>query len=187
MLKLLWLCIEDLITAAMRLFIPFTKFHSHQHPPWFTPQIRHHIKHLRTLCHKLRQHPSDHITTKVNSFEALLHEEIASAKNSYESSLINDFALADSNKIYSYIRNITKTRSIPSTIHFDSLAASSDLDKANLFNHYFHSVFINTSSLPSVDDLPDLSHTINSVEFTEMEVYDVLISLDPNKASHRKN
>jgi len=167
----------------MRLFIPFTKFHSHQHPPWFTPQIRHHIKRLHTLHRKLRQHPSDHIAAKVNSLKALLHEEITSAKNSYESSLINDFALADNKKIYSYIGNITKTRSIPSTIYFDSLTASSDLDRANLFNHYFHSVFTNTSSLPSIDDLPDLSHTINSVEFTEMEVYNVLISLDPNKAS----
>ena len=38
----IWLYIKDLITATMRLFIPFTKFHSHQHPSWFTPQIRHH-------------------------------------------------------------------------------------------------------------------------------------------------
>jgi len=83
----------------MRLFIPFTKFHSHQHPPWFTPQIRHHSKHLCTLHRKLRQHPSNHIAAKVSSLEVLLHEEITSAKNSYESSLINDFALAGNNKI----------------------------------------------------------------------------------------
>ena len=84
-------------------------------------------------------------------------------ENGYESSLINDFALANSNKIHSYIRNITKSRSIPSTLHFDSLTASSDSDKAGLFNQYFHSVFINLSSSLSIDDLPDLSHTINSV------------------------
>ena len=92
-------------------------------------------------------------------------------------------ALANSNKIYNYIRNITKSRSIPSTVHFDSLTASSDSDKAGLFNQYFHSVFIYTSSSLSIDDLPDLSHAINSVEFTEMEVYDALSSLDTNKAS----
>ena len=165
------------------LYIPFTKFYSHQHPPWFTSDTRHHIKRLRTLRRKFRLHPSDEMAAKIESLEVLLQEKITLAKNSYESSLINDFALANSNKIYSYIRNITKSTYIPSTVHFDSLTASSDSDKAGLFNQYFHSVFINTSSSPSIDDLPDLSHTINSVEFTEMEVYDALSSLDPNKAS----
>ena len=122
------------------------------------------------------------MAAKIKSLEVLLQEKITLAKNSYESSLTNDFAVANSNKIYSYIRNITKSRCIPSTVHFDSLTASSDSDKAGLFNQYFHSVFTNTSSSLSIDDLPDLSHTINSVEFTEMEVYDALSSLDPNKA-----
>ena len=102
----------------MRLYIPYTKVCSHQHPPWFTPDIRHHIKHLRirTLCHKFRLHPSDEMAAKVKSLEILLQEKIRLAKNSYETSLINDFALANSNKIYGYIRNITKSRSIPSTV-----------------------------------------------------------------------
>ena len=178
-----WLYIEDVINTAMRLYIPYTKVCSHQHPPWFTPDIRHHIKRLRTLRRKFRLHPSDEMAAKVKSLEILLQEKIRLAKNSYETSLINDFALANSNKIYSYIRNITKSRSIPSTVHFDSLTANFDSEKASLFNQYFYSVFITTSSSPSIDDLPGLSNTINSVEFTEMEVYEVLSSLDPNKAS----
>ena len=166
-----WLYIEDVINTAMRLYIPYTKFCSHQNPPWFTSDIRHHIKCLRTLRRKFRLHPSDEMAAKVKSLEILLQEKIRLAKNSFESSLINDFALANSNKIYSYIRNITKSKSIPSTVHFDSLTASSDSKKASLFNQYFYSVFIYTSSSPSTDDLPDLSNIINSVEFTEMEVY----------------
>ena len=110
----------------------------------------------------------------------VLQEKISSAKDSYESSLINNFAHANNNKIYSHIRNITKSISIPSTVHFDSLAASSD--KANLFNHYFHSVFTNTSNLPSINVLPDLLYTINSVEFTKMEVYDNLISFNSKQS-----
>ena len=178
-----WLYIEDVINTAMRLYIPYTKVCSHQHPPWFTPDIRDHFKSLRTLHCKFRLHPSDEMAAKVKSLEILIQEKIRLAKNSYETSLINNFALANSNKIYSYIRNITKSRSIPSTVNFDSLTASSDSEKASLFNQYFYSVFISTSSSPSIDDLPDLSNTINSVEVTEMEVYEVLSSLDPNNAS----
>ena len=112
------------------------------------------------------------MAAKVKLLAVLLQEKISLAKDSYESSLINNFALANNNKIYSYIRNITKPRSIPSTAHFNSLVASSDSD---LFNYYFHSVFTNTSSLPSINDLPDLSYIINSIKFIEMEVYDDLI------------
>ena len=129
-----WLYIKDVINTAMRLYIPYTKVCFHQHPPWFTPDIRHHIKRLRALRRKFRLHPSDEMAAKVKSLEILLQEKIRLAKNSYETSLINDFALANSNKIYSYIRNITKSRSIPSTVHFDSLTASSDSEKAIVYS-----------------------------------------------------
>ena len=71
-----WLYIEDVINTAMRLYIPYTKVCSHQHPPWFTPDIRHHIKRLRTLRHKFRLHPSDEMAVKVKSLEILLQEKI---------------------------------------------------------------------------------------------------------------
>ena len=84
----------------MRLYIPYTKVCSHQHPLWFTPDIRHHIKRLHTLRRKFRLHPSDKMVAKVIiSFEILLQVKIRLAKNSYETFLINDFALANSNKI----------------------------------------------------------------------------------------
>ena len=59
---------------------------------------------------------------------------------------------------------------------------ATDIDKANLFNCYFYSVFSSPTSLPSTDDLPESSHSLNVIEFTETEVYKALTSLDPNKA-----
>ena len=97
----IWLYIEKVITTAMRLFIPFTKFYSHQHLLWFTSDIRHHIKCLRTLRRKFRHHPSDQMAVNVKSLEVLLQEKISLAKNSYESPLINNFAQANNNKILS--------------------------------------------------------------------------------------
>ena len=81
---------EDVINTAMRLYISFTKFYSHQHPPWFTSDIRHHIKYLHTLHHTFRLNPSDETAAKVKSLEVLLQEKITLTKNSYESSLTND-------------------------------------------------------------------------------------------------
>ena len=53
------------------------------------------------------------MAAKVNSLEVLLQEKISSAKNSYGSSLINNFALANNNKIYSYIRILLNLELFP--------------------------------------------------------------------------
>ena len=67
------------------------------------------------------------------------------------------------------------SRSIPSTVHFDSLTASYDSDKASLFIQYFHSVYIDISSSPSIGDLSDLFHTTQlnllNQRYTKPSVY----------------
>ena len=83
--------------------------------------------------------------------------------------------------IYGYIKSLNKSKNLPAMI-FDSQVVSIDIDKVNLFNCYFYSVFSSPTSLPSTDDLPESSHSLNVIEFTETEVYKALTSLDPNKA-----
>ena len=45
----IWHIIESQITAGMELFIPVNKVHSDRHLIWFNSEIRHCIKHLRSL------------------------------------------------------------------------------------------------------------------------------------------
>lgn len=69
---------------------------------------------------------------------------------------------------------------LPSTMFLGDQAASSDLDKARLFNSYFHSVFTKSDFV-----LPPLTapvDTLSNISITEEEVYEVLTSLDPAKA-----
>ena len=106
----------------------------------------------------------------------------AAAKHNLESFIIDDFACTNNNMIYGYIKSLNKSKNLPATIFFDSQVASTDIDKANLINCYFYSVFSSPTSLPSTDDLPESSHSLNVIEFTETEVFQALISLDPNKA-----
>ena len=59
--------------------------------------------------------------------------------------------------------------------------AHSDYDKANLFNKYFNSVFTTDSCiLPDLDTIPCPSHYIDNIEFSEAEVFEALICLDPS-------
>ena len=67
-----------------------------------------------------------------------------SAKSDYETNVIQSFANRNSSKIYKYI---TRQNSIPPTFNFESSFATSDRDRASLFNaqslptvflHYHH-------------------------------------------------
>jgi len=82
-----------------------SKHHSIQHPPWFTSEVRHVIKRLRTLCRRYKLHPSQNILDTIASLEDTLQSKISSAKLDFESSLISNFASANNTKIYKHLKS----------------------------------------------------------------------------------
>ena len=167
----------------MYQFIPQIKIHSNQQPRWFTPEIRHHIKCLRTLCRKHKRHPTNHHSEAIYHSETILQAKISKANIDYESNLISNCAFNNTSTIYNYIKDLTKTKTIPSTITLDQTHVYNDIDKANLFNTYFHSVYTPSPvGAPNIDSLPSVSNTLSSISIDEADVYYALTSLDPNKA-----
>ena len=72
---------------------------------------------------------------------------------------------------------------IPSTITLDQTHVYNDIDKANLFNTYFHSVYTASPvGAPNIDSLPSVPDSLSSISISEADVYYTLASLDPNKA-----
>ena len=67
---------------------------------------------------------------------------------------------------------------IPPTVKLDSSTASTDLDKVNLFNHYFHSVFLSSSNLPDIDELPNIAGSLHAINVTVADVFEALVSLN---------
>ena len=66
---------------------------------------------------------------------------------------------------------------------FESSSATSDHEKASLFNTYFYSVFTQSSFiLPPVDELQVPASTLSDITVSEIDVYMALSSLDPTKA-----
>ena len=58
------------------------------------------------------------------------------------------------------------------------------MDKANLFNRFFFSIFTQSScSLPNYDELPSTSSSLSAIQISQEEVYNALIALDPTKAA----
>jgi len=124
---------------------------------------QHHINCLRTL----------------NSKEQL-QCKLSNAKSRYESNLVTGFASKNNSKIVKYIRNFTKSISIPSTLLHDSSPTNSDTDKANLFNNHFYSIF--TKSSPCTISRYNNPTSFSNIIITEEEVYDSLNNLGITKA-----
>ena len=182
-IKFIWHVIEQLLVEGMQLFIPLYKVHSNQDPIWYNSEIRHCINRLRTLRRRYKCHPTNHISSVIDSIENTLQDKIKVAKQDFESHLVNCYTLSNNNKIFKYLRSITKSRNIPSVMNFESLNANTDHSKANLFNQYFHSVFHDPSSNPKIDDLPAIHNSLQSITITVADVYQALISLDVNKSA----
>ena len=155
----------------------------------------HHIKSLCTLrqkhkhypteqLHQKHKHyPTEHHSRAIHHSEATLQAKISKAKIDYESNLITNCAFNNISTIYNYIKDLTKSKTIPSTITLDQTHVYNDIDNANLFNTYFHSVYItNPVGAPNIDSLPSVPDTLSSISISEADVYCALTSLDPNKA-----
>ena len=115
--------------------------HSQQRPLWFTPGIQQSLNKLHTLCRKYHSAPTPSLFDKLTSSESALREQIANAKVCYESSLLVNLDNNHEYKNFSYITSLTLCHSIPPSVHFNSVAATSDYDKAVLFNQFFNSTF----------------------------------------------
>ena len=180
--EFVWSFIRDTIYKGFDLFVPSVRLKSKAYPKWFSSDIIHNCKRLRTMKRSNRQ-PSAYKLSKIESLEKSLRQSIEQAKAEYQSNLIMSHSKSNPSKIYKHIRSITNSFEIPSTVHFDSFSSSSSRDMAMLFNRYFHSVYTpNISSFPSRCDLPPVPNSLQSISISDIDVFEGLSSLDPSKA-----
>ena len=82
---------------------------------------------------------------KVTNLQEELQSTIAEAKSEYESNLALTYAHTNNNKIFQYISSIKGHDCHPNQMFYNDKQASTDLEKAQLFNDYFCSVFSSRS------------------------------------------
>ena len=182
-LNSLWCQLKQIIHDSAILFIPKIKVRSSHNPVWFTPTIRHHLHIIHSLRKTCRKRPTPSNNSKLASAESRLQTLMTQAKSDFENHLITSFAHNNSNKIYSYIRSLSRHSSFPPVMYLDSTSASVDLEKAELFNQFFHSVFSTTTfTLPQISHLPIHSNTLEEIDISESDILEALNSLDPSKA-----
>ena len=171
-----WNIIKSTIHEGMSLFIPMVRLRRYQYPQWYTPELRHLSKCLSTLRKKVSKNPTPYLCNKFAQKSSKLSSKIQFAKSVYESKLVAGFA--------DYIRSLSRKSTIP-IVTLKSTSASTDQEKADLFNLFFHSVYKpspSNSPLP-VSSGPTLSYpSISNISLTELDVFSALSSLDPTKS-----
>ena len=170
-IEFVWCFISSVIKEAIDLFVPSTVVH-HDQPKWFNFEIRHHINCLHTLRRKYNKHPTDSIKSKIEESESSLLTKITDAKTNYENNLVTTFANKNNSKIYKYIKNITKSHSIPSTLFHNSCSVSTDSSKAHAFNGYFHSVFRHDSCQYPSFSVSSPTNSLSEIFISDVDVYD---------------
>ena len=182
-----WSIIKQLITTGMDLFIPKVRLRSSQYPKWFTSHLRHQVKCLRTLRRTLKRHFSIPVLQQLIHAEDSLQLELLTAKSNHEKNLVNNFVRYKDPKIFHYIKNMNKTNSIPSVLQHNSILVETDKEKAEMFNHYFYSIFTESAfDLLNINELPEQSSLIADISFSP-EIFEVLSTLQTTKASGADN
>jgi len=182
--EVMWNILKEHILNGMNLFIPKVKQRTRQFPVWFTSHLRHLIKCLRTLQRKYSKYPTPNNFQKLVKAQCSFQDASKAAKCEYERSLVHNFASNRDLRIYRYMKQLTKSHTLPPELYFDNKVANTDYSKAELFNQYFFSVFTECSSQePNLDEsnLPDMS--LKEIHLAESDVYNALTSLNPNKAT----
>ena len=109
----IWHFLKTHITSSMDSFIPKVRLRVQQFPVWFSPQLRHSLKYLRTLQCKYNKHPSPDNLNCLTKAQQSFHIANTSAKSVYEQSLIYNFAARKDPKIFHFIKEFTKSHVLP--------------------------------------------------------------------------
>ncbi len=130
-------CVEEIwwisVETGMKLFIPKVRLRKRQLPAWFTPNLRHQLKCLRTLRRKCRVKTSQTMChSRLKQTEATFQANCVEAKRMYDGRLIREFSSSGSS-VFKYINALRKGGNIPSCVHLDSQYGIGDEAQANLF------------------------------------------------------
>ncbi len=114
---------------------------------WYNSTTRHLINRVRSSRKKAKQNPSLlSNVSKLEKEEKELCDQMKTSKSIYEAQLVEEFAHNNNNKIYKYMNSILHNNSLPVAMHLNSHTATSDSDKASLFNEFFESVYSKPTS-----------------------------------------
>ena len=143
-IEFVWSFLKDTLLSEVSIFSPMVRVKSSSFPKWFTSSIRHQLNKVHSLRKKYKRHSSPSNLFRLTSAECFLQLSMLDARSNYEALLVKEFATSKNPAIYHYLKSFSKSSKMPSVMYHQSNKAEDPVDKANLVNNFFHSVFTAT-------------------------------------------
>ena len=108
---------------------------------------------------------------------------IAGAKSDFESCLALNYVHTNNNKIFHYISSIKGHDNFPAKMCYNDECASTDINKAQLSNRYFYSVFSLSHAPISVPESQPSNQIFNDIQFTNADVFELHLLMSAKHAA----
>ena len=151
-----WNHLKSILSIGCSRYIPKIRINSHRPPKWFNSDIRHLLNRVHSLRRKVNRSPTPYLSEKLSFLEQSLQDLMTTTRTQFEASLFQDYS-KNSKAIHRYLNMFTSSSVIPNQVNLNDTSATSPLDKANLFNQYFHSVYAPYSSTSDISSNLDSS------------------------------
>ena len=186
----LWTTFKNLMLSLMDMYniIPSKTCSKRPHLPWVTNHIRKLIKKCNTLC---KVYKTSRCLEAYNNFKYLKHHVQMELQNSYWRYINNLIFPADEEsqfpsrqkKLWSYIKGLRRDHTGIASLQSDDTLVTNSLDKAEMLNQQFKSVFTNEplSNLP--DKGPSPHPTMPGISVTCQDIENLLNGLQTHKAT----
>ena len=181
-----WQQFKDLFLTAVEVTVPRVRWRQKKLKHWFSYDTIHHIRQKRRLYLRIKSSssPSALLLLKYRRISNLVRHMTRSDTKVYAEKICQHFH-DNPRKFWNWINSSKGRRNPIPPLLDDNISVADDRAKANIFNHYFHSVFTreDMSSFDTLKDSTDFySPIISTVEFSPPVVCAYLQSLNVSKA-----
>ena len=179
----------DLFVAAANDHIPKCKARSVNDLPWMDNELRLLLKKKDDPRSKFKRKHSSSTEAKFIELRRFAKEMLMRKKMEHAGKLKASIS-ENPKRFWFYIKSTTSDRPSPNFLRDGHKLVTDIQDGANILNKFFSSVFNPASTAsPTLSALPfsGVGEKLDSIELTASEVREVLLSLDPNKASGPDN
>ena len=181
--EILWKSIKENLNLLMEDNVPNKISSSKNHQPWITTKTKQLLRRKHRLFKKARQHNSERLWKKYKATKKECQKECRRAHSNFVNAMfLDDF---QNKKLWSYIKSKRQEKCGISDLRNDQNDLIQDpLDKANLLNNQFSSVFSNPTpkikpSFPKNSQLPEMEKIV----VTNSGVLKLLLNIKENKAT----
>jgi hypothetical protein len=189
----LWNLFSKGLEKSIQEHVPHKTCTNKYHLPWLSPEIKHLIQKRNRTYRAMKKSNDNHLRQNFNILKSKIQRKLRNAYWQYVENIVvePDQKQTTSKKFYTYLKHNKTDRSGIAPLRDQGRLHTDPIDKANILNQQFQSVFTKENPLPlsalSKDKLPSPYPTMPEIQVTENGILKLLQNLNPYKAAGPDN